>query len=71
MRWMPVTSVGLAVVVAAAAALKKAGAHVFLAGRPGEAEAQYRAAGIEGFIFAGCDALATLGSAHDMIGTRG
>ena len=56
--------------LAAAAALKKAGAHVYLAGRPGEHEAEYRAAGIEGFIFAGCDALATLQAAHDMIESK-
>ena len=53
--------------VTTAAALKKAGTRVYLAGRPGEHETEYRAAGIEGFIFAGCDALATLGAAHDMI----
>ncbi len=53
--------------VTAATALKKAGAHIYLAGRPGEREAEYRAAGIEGFIFAGCDALAILGAAHDII----
>lgn len=44
-----------------AAALKQAGAsYVMLAGRPGEREAEWRAAGIDGFIFAGGDALATL-----------
>lgn len=53
--------------VATAGALKKAGARVYLAGRPGEREAAYRAAGIEGFIFAACDALAILGAAHDII----
>ena len=56
--------------VAAAAALKNAGVNVYLAGRPDEQEAKYRTAGIEGFIYAGCDALATLRAAHDMIGTE-
>ena len=44
-----------------ARALKTAGAtHIALAGRPGDAEANYRAAGIDRFIFAGQDAVATL-----------
>src|SRR5690606_9992235 len=38
----------------AAAALKKAGARaVYLAGRPGEAEAGLREAGVDGFLFEG------------------
>jgi methylmalonyl-CoA mutase len=38
--------------------LKAAGiAHVVLAGRPGERETAYRHAGVEGFIYVGCDAL--------------
>ena len=46
---------------AAAATLKAAGArHIYLAGRPGEREAQYRDAGVQTFIYAGCDALAVL-----------
>jgi methylmalonyl-CoA mutase len=45
----------------AANALHGAGArHICLAGRPGEQQAALRAAGINGFIFAGADALATL-----------
>ncbi len=40
---------------------------VYLAGRPGEREQALRAAGIEGFIFAGCDALAALRAAHALI----
>jgi methylmalonyl-CoA mutase len=45
----------------AAAALKAAGArHIYQAGRPGEREAQYRDAGVQTFIYAGCDALAVL-----------
>jgi methylmalonyl-CoA mutase len=49
---------------AAAAALKAAGcAHVWLAGRPAPAlEAALRAAGVENFIFMGCDVLAALES---------
>jgi methylmalonyl-CoA mutase len=47
--------------VAAAKALQAAGAkHIYLAGRPGEQEAALREAGVGDFIFAGCDALATL-----------
>jgi methylmalonyl-CoA mutase len=46
---------------AAAKALQAAGArHIYLAGRPGEAEAALCAAGVGDFIFAGSDALATL-----------
>src|SRR5207253_5230647 len=47
--------------VRAAKALHAAGArHIYLAGRPGEQEAALRSAGVDGFIFAGGDALATL-----------
>jgi methylmalonyl-CoA mutase len=46
---------------AAAATLKSAGVrHIYLAGRPGEREAQYRNAGVQTFIYAGCDALDVL-----------
>jgi len=46
---------------AAAGALHAAGArHIYLAGRPGEQEAALRAAGVNDFVFAGGDALATL-----------
>jgi len=42
--------------VAVARALLQQGAkRVLLAGRPGEIEASLREAGIEGFIFIGCD----------------
>ncbi len=55
--------------VAAAKALKSAGAaHVYLAGRPGAREAELRAAGVDGFLFAGQDALATLGDLHRALG---
>jgi methylmalonyl-CoA mutase len=52
-----------------AAALKSAGARVWLAGRPGEREAAWRAAGIEGFIFAGADIVATLATV--LAGSKG
>ena len=53
---------------AAAAALVRAGAiQVCLAGRPGADEAAWRNAGISTFIHAGCDALATLEAAHDLL----
>jgi methylmalonyl-CoA mutase len=51
----------------ASAALAAAGVHVYLAGRPGEREQALRAAGITDFIFAGCDALAALRTAHGLI----
>jgi len=45
----------------AAKALQAAGAkHIYLAGRPGELEAALRTAGVNDFVFAGGDALATL-----------
>jgi len=48
-----------------ARALKAAGARaIHLAGRPGEREAEWRAAGIDTFIHTGCDALAILQAAH-------
>ena len=50
-----------------AAALTKAGATVSLAGRPGEHEAQWRQAGVKSFIYIGCDALAALRAAHDIL----
>ncbi|MBN8975271.1 MAG: methylmalonyl-CoA mutase subunit beta [Rhizobiales bacterium] len=51
---------------AAAKALQEAGAkHIYLAGRPGEKEAEFRAAGIGDFAFAGGNALAMLTAAYD------
>lgn len=45
----------------AASALKRAGAKtLFLAGNPGAQEKAYRDAGVDQFIFMGCDVLATL-----------
>jgi methylmalonyl-CoA mutase len=53
---------------AAAAMLKSAGAqHIYLAGRPEEREAQYRAAGVQTFIYAGCDALDVLSATLGLI----
>lgn len=49
---------------AIAKALKDAGASVWLAGRAGEKEAAYKAVGVGGFIYAGCDVIATLKEAH-------
>jgi methylmalonyl-CoA mutase len=47
-----------------AAALKGAGAGaVYLAGRPGEREAAWRAAGVDGFVYAGVDLVAALDEA--------
>ena len=52
---------------AAAKALQAAGAkHIYLAGRPGEQEAALRAAGVNDFVFAGGDALATLQQAYQL-----
>jgi methylmalonyl-CoA mutase len=46
---------------ATAKALKAAGAKfVLMAGRPGEREAALKAAGVDQFLFAGLDAVATL-----------
>ena len=51
----------------AAKALKSAGAmHIYLAGRPKNADA-LKAAGVGTFIFAGGDALATLRAAYDIL----
>jgi methylmalonyl-CoA mutase len=53
---------------AAAEALQAAGAkHIYLAGRPGEQETALRAAGVNDFIFAGGDALATLQEAYRLM----
>jgi methylmalonyl-CoA mutase len=54
----------------AAKALKTDGAHLHLAGRPGDHEAAWRQAGIETFIYVGCDALATLRAAHDILAVK-
>lgn len=46
-------------------------AHIYLAGRPGELDASLRNAGVQTFIFAGCDVVATLKAAHAMLGSDG
>ena len=52
-----------------AKALKASGVNgVALAGRPGESERAWRAAGVDEFIFAGGDAVATLQSLYARIG---
>ena len=49
--------------------LAKAGAlEILLAGRPGEHEAAFRAAGVTGFIFMGADIAAALASLLDRLG---
>jgi methylmalonyl-CoA mutase len=54
---------------AAASALKTAGArYVVLAGRPGDRDEAYRRAGVDAFVYAGCDAVAALTAAYDEIG---
>ncbi len=54
---------------ATAKALKAAGAtQILLAGRPGDTEAALRAAGIGGFVYAGCDMVATLRALHKALG---
>jgi methylmalonyl-CoA mutase len=56
----------------AAASLRAAGTrHIYLAGRPGPREADLQAAGVRSFIYEGCDALATLKAAYDILGTNG
>jgi methylmalonyl-CoA mutase len=56
----------------AAEALKSAGAtHIYLAGSPGELEGALRSAGVQDFIYVGCDVLAKLRAAHDNLGSRG
>jgi methylmalonyl-CoA mutase len=55
----------------AAQRLKAAGADwVMLAGKPGESEAKYRAAGVDQFVFAGVDALAELSTIQTALGIR-
>jgi methylmalonyl-CoA mutase len=55
----------------AAQALKAAGSqYIYLAGRPGERETVLRAAGVQSFIYEGCDVLATLRGAYDILGIK-
>jgi methylmalonyl-CoA mutase len=54
--------------VGAAKALRSGGAkHIYLAGRGGEQEAALRDAGVTDFVFAGCDALAALQKAYELM----
>jgi methylmalonyl-CoA mutase len=54
---------------AAAKMLRTAGAkHVYMAGRPGDREAALTTAGVGGFIYVGCDVLATLKAVHGILG---
>ena len=56
---------------ATAGVLKQAGAkQVLLAGRPKEQEAALKAAGVDTFVFAGGDAIATLTKLHEVLGVR-
>lgn len=55
----------------AAQRLKAAGADwVILAGKAGESEAKYRAAGVDQFVFVGVDALAELTTIHTALGVK-
>jgi methylmalonyl-CoA mutase len=55
--------------VDAAKALTAAGAsRIYLAGRPGELEAALKAAGVQDFIYVGCDVVATLRAAQRQLG---
>jgi methylmalonyl-CoA mutase len=56
--------------VEAAQALTSAGAIVHLAGRPGEYEGNWRQAGVNTFIYTGCDVLAVLQGTHDILGFK-
>jgi methylmalonyl-CoA mutase len=54
---------------ATAGALKAAGAEqILVAGRPGDEEVLLRQAGVDGFIYAGCDAVQTLEQLHRFLG---
>jgi methylmalonyl-CoA mutase len=53
--------------VATAQTLRDAGAALLLAGRPGALEGALTQAGVRGFVFAGCDALAALRTTHGLI----
>jgi methylmalonyl-CoA mutase len=56
---------------AVAKALRRAGASpIYLAGNPGDDRDRYVAAGIDEFIYVGCDALDVLGRALDHLGVQ-
>jgi methylmalonyl-CoA mutase len=51
--------------------IKSRGAHrVLVAGRPGADEDRWRIEGVDGYIFAGCDAVALLSDIHEVAGLR-
>ena len=55
----------------AARALKQVGAaRIYLAGKPGKRAAAWRQAGIDEFVYAGCDGLAALRRAHATLGLK-
>ena len=55
----------------AAKALTSAGAsHIYLAGRPGELEAALKSAGVQDFIYVGCDVVAALTQAHTVLSDK-
>jgi len=57
--------------VAYAKALKEAGAgFIYLAGRAGDAQAEYEAAGIDDFVYMGVDVLSTLQRLHTTLGVQ-
>ena len=43
--------------------------YIYLAGRPGERENAFKSAGVQAFIYDGCDVLATLRHAYDILDT--
>jgi methylmalonyl-CoA mutase len=54
--------------VASAEVLKATGAkHIYLAGRPRDQEAALKEAGVQSFIYEGCDALSVLQAAHQLL----
>jgi methylmalonyl-CoA mutase len=53
---------------AAAGALAAAGAHVYLAGRPGDLEGPLKEVGVQDFIYVGCDVVSALRAAHRRLG---
>jgi len=57
--------------VDAAQALTSAGAaHIYLAGRPGELEAALKSAGVQDFVYVGCDVVAALTQAHTILNAQ-
>jgi len=55
----------------AAQALTSAGAaHIYLAGRPGELEGALKSAGVQDFIYVGCDVVAALTRAHTFLSAQ-